>query len=415
MKKIFNGAILLLMSIMVMFFSACDKNTSDEPPTPEPEVKVGDIFIYTMLANPGGQTGAGWIQLMDGMSPKKITNQKTFQVGYGRIPVCHGSYAYTFPTFGAQGEENVVTKWKRTGNKLVKEAAMSVPLNSTPANIAFASDTKAYLVTMLGKLLIFNPQTMKLTGREIDFTAYAAPGLTVPMFGAPFVHEGLLYITLNQTDMTFIPKTAPQIELAVVNTATDEIERVIYEKKSGIGVGSYTYGEKMFVDEKGDMYLLCTGAYGMNPKYKTGILRIKKGEKEFDPTYSWVLNDQKIEGESGKTVWMIEGKYFGNGKLYATMDIPTYWENPTAPNWFKDKSLISVEVDLYAKTVKKLPIPVTSSYGGAVEIYKNLIVFGINGKNDVGFYTHNPATGETSPNAVVKVDGIPAYLHWFKN
>lgn len=43
---------------------------------------------------------------------------------------CHGSYAYTFPTFGAQGEENVVTKWKRTGNKLVKEAAMSVPLNS---------------------------------------------------------------------------------------------------------------------------------------------------------------------------------------------------------------------------------------------------------------------------------------------
>lgn len=143
--------------------------------------------------------------------------------------------------------------------------------------------------------------------------------------------------------MTFTPKTDPQIELAVVNTATDEIERVIYEKKSGIGVGSYTYGEKMFVDEKGGMYLLCTGAYGMNPKYKTGILRIKKGEKEFDPTYSWVLNDQMIEGESGKTVWMIEGKYFGNGKLYATMDIPTYWENLTAPNWFKNKSLISFE------------------------------------------------------------------------
>lgn len=66
--KRFSMELYLLMSIMVMFFSACDKNTSDEPPTPEPEVKVGDIFIYTMLANPGGQTGAGWIQLMDGMS-----------------------------------------------------------------------------------------------------------------------------------------------------------------------------------------------------------------------------------------------------------------------------------------------------------------------------------------------------------
>lgn len=79
------------------------------------------------------------------------------------------------------------------------------------------------------------------------------------------------------------------------------MERVIYEKASGIGIGAYTYGQQTFIDEKGDMYLMCTGAYGMNPKYKTGILRIKKGETEFDPTYNWVLNDQTIEGESGKT------------------------------------------------------------------------------------------------------------------
>ena len=48
----------------------------------------------------------------------------------------------------------------------------------------------------------------------------------------------------------------------------------------------------------------------------------------------------------------------------------------------------------------------TSSFGGAVEKYKNLIVFAINGRNDVGFYTHNPATGETSSDAVVKVDEL---------
>jgi hypothetical protein len=101
--------------------------------------------------------------------------------------------------------------------------------------------------------------------------------------------------------------------------------------------------------------------------------------------------------------------------MYATMDIPSYWANPTSPNWFTDKSLISVEMDIYNKTVKKLPIPMTSSFGGAVEKYKNLIVFAINGRNDVGFYTHNPATGETSSDAVVKVDGAPAYFHWFEN
>ena len=46
--------------------------------------------------------------------------------------------------------------------------------------------------------------------------------------------NGRLYVTLNQTDMTFQPATEPQIELAVINTQTDKVERVIYEKASGI-------------------------------------------------------------------------------------------------------------------------------------------------------------------------------------
>lgn len=184
---------------------------------------------------------------------------------------------------------------------------MPIPLNSVPRHISFVNATKAYLISLIGKLFIFNPQTMELTG-EIDLSSYAAPGLAVPMFGSPFVHNGRLYVTLNQTDMTFQPATEPQIELAVINTQTDKVERVIYEKASGIGIGAYTYGQQTFIDEKGDMYLMCTGAYGMNPKYKTGILRIKKGETEFDPTYNWVLNDQTIEGESGKTVWLLQSQ-----------------------------------------------------------------------------------------------------------
>jgi len=412
MKKTINGVILLLMSMML--FTACNRDKDPEiTEIVDPEVKIGDIVLYTMIQNPGGQTGSGWLQLIDDLSPKRITNKNAFQVGFGMMPVCNGNDIYTFPAFGAQGDENVVTKWKRSGAKLTKHSTMEIPLNSVPRNIAFVNETKAYLMSAIGKFLIFNPQTMQLTG-EIDFTSYAAPGLAFPMFGAPFIHEGLLYVTLNQTDMTFQPATPPQIELAVVNTQTDEVERVIYEKTSGIGIGTYTYGQQTIVDENGDMYLMCTGAYGMNRDYKTGILRIKKGETEFDTTYNWVLNDQVIEGESGKTVWLLQSQYVENGKMYGTMDIPSYWASPDYPNWVTDKSLISVEMDIYAKTVKKLPIPLTSSYGGAVEKFKNLIVFSINGRNDVGLYTHDPVTGVTSSEAVVKIDGIPAYLHWLE-
>lgn len=324
--------------------------------------------------------------------------------------VCGMDYSPTCVDIASRKNKAAISQGRAS---IVEANVSNIPFDDNRFDIVTAFET-IYFWNDIVENFKFNPQTMELTG-EIDLSSYAAPGLAVPMFGSPFVHNGRLYVTLNQTDMTFQPATEPQIELAVINTQTDKVERVIYEKASGIGIGAYTYGQQTFIDEKGDMYLMCTGAYGMNPKYKTGILRIKKGETEFDPTYNWVLNDQTIEGESGKTVWLLQSQYAGNGKMYATMDIPSYWANPTSPNWFTDKSLISVEMDIYNKTVKKLPIPMTSSFGGAVEKYKNLIVFAINGRNDVGFYTHNPATGETSSDAVVKVDGAPAYFHWFEN
>lgn len=57
---------------------------------------------------------------------------------------------------------------------------------------------------------------------------------------------------------------------------------------------------------------MCTGAYGMNLSTRP-YLAHQKGETEFDPTYNWVLNDQTIEGESGKTVWLLQS-CAGNGK-----------------------------------------------------------------------------------------------------
>ena len=81
MKKRINGVLLLLMSI-TMLFSACNKDPETKPITTDPEVKVGDILVYTMLMNPGGQTGSGWMQLADGVSAKKLTNKNAVQVGY---------------------------------------------------------------------------------------------------------------------------------------------------------------------------------------------------------------------------------------------------------------------------------------------------------------------------------------------
>lgn len=46
MKKRINGSITFLMSI-TMLFSACSKDPETKPITTDPEVKVGDILVYT--------------------------------------------------------------------------------------------------------------------------------------------------------------------------------------------------------------------------------------------------------------------------------------------------------------------------------------------------------------------------------
>ena len=143
------------------------------------------------------------------------------------------------------------------------------------------------------------------------------------------------------------------------------------------------------------------GAFSQDPKFKTGILRIKNGTQEIDPGYNWVFNDQVIEGEPGKTVWLASTHYLGNGKLYGMMDIADYWENPSMPNWTRDRSIISVEIDLYAKTVKKLPIPRTCAYATHVSTYNDLLVFSVWGEQESGFYTYDPNTGEVSDGSVI--------------
>lgn len=388
-------------------FAACEKNN----PSPV-ELEKGNIAIYVRVPNPGGQTGTGWLQLMDDNFPQTVSNQNAFQVGYSAPMATYNNDIFTFPDFGDGGTTNALIKWSRENGKLIKSGELPLPAYSLASNIGFVNSTKAYLGTWLGKLIIFNPQTMQKTG-EIDMSSYAAEGIPVPYFGGLFVHNDKLYASLMQVTTSFMPATAPSVEIAIIDTKTDQVEKVITEKESGISIGTYNYGQSTFADENGDIYFLCSGLLGMDPNHKTGILRIKKGESEFDPTYKWILNDQVIEGETGNTRWLEIGLYNGNGKVFATMDMPKYWADPDKPNWFNDKSVISVEMDIYVKTVKKLNIPNSASYAPVIEKYEGNILFGVYGVSQSGYYLHNPKTGETSSEPVIKTTGYPVGFHYF--
>lgn len=404
--------ILLLagcICLSIFSLSSCKKE-----PKPDPNDGKKDLAIVSMVSNPDGYSGTCWMQIIDGSTPKTVDNSLAHQIGFGMPPMdVFGNDIYTIPDYNGS---NTFQKWtKQEDGTLLKNGSFEVPVSSFVTHGKIYSAEKGYLATRTGKLLTFNPKTMTMT-KEIDLSEYAGEGVSVPFFGSFFFEGKLMYVPLWQTNMQHQPMGDPMIEFLIINVETDEVVKYFKETQSGLTSAGYPYGvqKNCFKDERGDIYYVAGGAFSQDPKFKTGILRIKNGTQEIDPDYNWVFNDQVIEGEPGKTVWLASTHYLGNGKLYGMMDIADYWENPSMPNWTRDRSIISVEIDLYAKTVKKLPIPRTCAYATHVSTYNDLLVFSVWGEQESGFYTYDPNTGEVSDGSVIKVPGFPFWCYQFK-
>ncbi len=414
--KQMSGALLLLLG-MAGLFSTCDKNNEQpQPPKPNEKTVNNNIAVYTTLPNAEGNSGAAYLQLAND-SAQTLTNTNAIPVDIGMAPIYHENDIYTFPTYGgSSGSKNEIIKFSRMDNGLKERGRIVLKSTENATSAIIVNAQKGYItLPNTGKVMIFNPTTMAQTG-EIDLLPYTAQGLTSCMPGVMCIREGLLYVSLNQAAMPhFTPLSdRPWSDIAIIDMKTEKVQKVIVEKTSGVSMAARPIDpNSMFVDEKGDMYIVCIGSFGAMPTHKTGILRIKKGATEFDTDYSWPFNEQTIEGDPYRTSWIETVLYGGNGKLYAFADIQQY--KGEKPNFLTDKSVIAIEIDLYAKKVRKLPIPHSSSYSVCMGKYKkDQIMFGSFNEKDSGFYVYDPKTGKASKDAVIKVTGYPYSFHYYE-
>jgi hypothetical protein len=96
---------------------------------------------------------------------------------------------------------------------------------SNPQDIAFVSNTKAYVSRLKSsRLLVINPTTLTITG-EVDLSNKVKPGDLdgLPEFAYMLVHNGLLYVALQHLDFTtgFPPARVAPGEIVVLNPTTD--------------------------------------------------------------------------------------------------------------------------------------------------------------------------------------------------
>ena len=395
--------------------NSCDKNDPDNPIAGG----SGKILLTTALPNATGMDGTVYMQLIDEPILGKTmatNNNNGINVPFGSsYPMIIGQEVYVFPSYHLTMDKNELIKYRRTNGILQREGSLQLPANNSANNLVKLSSTKAYLsLAGLGLIYIFNPETMQKTG-EINLTSLGIQDNN-PDIGIMIERDGYVFAGLSQMVGGWTsPENYKQADVAVIDTKTDKLVKMISEKTSGFSQATRPIDPKsLFMDEKGDIYISCLGNFGMVAGHKAGILRIKKGETDFDPTYHWTITGASIEGEEKVAGFAASICYAANGKAYGYIDIPGYYKpGETGHGAIASRAVV---FDLYNQKMKKIEgLDLSNGYGVLVSKYKDGLAIANASTTTKGIYYLNPQTDKINPIPMITTIGNPMAIEWFGN
>ncbi len=400
----FTFLIPMVIGLLALNLSSCDKDDDNVP-----QATKGNLLISTAVVNSDGFSGSGYVQLIDNLEPQSITNTYAYPASVTHNPCVLGNDIYVLPGFGG---ETPLTKYTKTDGSLVKTGEYTLPEQSGASNAVIKGDYLYVSCQYLAKILVLKHTDMTYV-KEIDLSSYGV-GDQNPDPASMLIRDNLLYVGLYQTVGGYYPAPdRPYCDILIIDTDTDTHVKKITTTIAGISCPT-KLGDpnSIFMDENNDIYILC-GTTASLPGHTSGILRIKAGETEFDDSYYFDLSNTTIEGESNKLKHILYCKYHENAKLYATVYISAYSSEPA--NYLSDRTILPVEVDLKAKSLKTLGLPRGCAYAKTVEIYDDEVVFGLATDTDNGFYTYNIETGDASSSAVITTEGFPFAVRTLEN
>ena len=393
-KHLFSG---LAFALALVAMPSCDKDT---PSTPE--TAGGRFLITTNVGNADGASGVSYFQTVEKMEGY-IDNSQARPAGFGVPPIVIGQHIFVLPDYMGS-TKSVLTHYvtDKKGN-LSERGTLTLPANSGACNIVLASEEKAYLsMQNLGIVMEFNPTTMQKV-RDIDLNALAQPEVRVAP-GAMVVRDGLLFVGLNQFDSQWMPRLK-QAEVAIIDTKSGKLLKKIVDTKHQLSFATRPIdAHSIFVNPKdGAIYLNCMGAWGFKPGFDGGILRIKKGETEFDADYALNIAQAKVENFNHTLNYLATVRLGSDGKLYAMV---TSYELDASANPYLAKVMVPVCIDLEKRTVTYIPGVKPSNGLAAVAEANGKIYFGVSNADDNGFYAYDLATQKITGLAL-RVQGFP--------
>ena len=272
---------------VIIFLLVCSSCSEDESSAPGVSIdsyvvltaaqKWGSGFLTSFMEEPTGTVNS--------------ISEKTLQ-----IPNSFGfrSYKNSFFLRSSTDNETGLQKYSVGLDGSIQDEGFIV--GST--QYVIANDTKGYYLDPergLLKIQIFNPTTMKRTG-EIDLAELKDEEVEYQVVGmhTMAVKEGKLYAGMTYSTLDAEGYGGDQIdhiEFVVIDVDTDTYDKTIKYEQGGINsIGWGSSGNKMWtMGDDGALYFYSTGL--TNGFEKASVIRIKKGQTEFDQEWRLDLHD----------------------------------------------------------------------------------------------------------------------------
>lgn len=275
-----NTLATTLCTTAIIAFTAVTGCSKDKNNGGEPVNKDANQYAIALVAG-AGSARTTYIQGLANFDTTSLGNGNATELtGNGRMIVYNGA-AYV----SVYNSPATMTKYTfdKTG-KATKAGELVVPGAKTYSTVEFVSPTEAYASVAggLAKVIRFNPATMERTG-EIDLSAILRPEAPVMYYLGMKARDGKLFMGVFYEGAGFVEKYNDTAYVAVIDLATAKLEKLIRDYRTGsvfVSSGSFA------LDRNGDLYVAGLG-YTNRP---SGILRIKKGQTDFDPTWFFDLD-----------------------------------------------------------------------------------------------------------------------------
>jgi hypothetical protein len=257
-------------------------------------------------------------------------------------------------------------------------------------------NTGYYLDEKRGTMLIqtFNPSSMQRTG-QIDLSSLSQTGVEYQVVGKHILasKEGKLYVSVTYGTTAlqgYGDNLLNYALLAVIDIAANKLEKTIqYNGIKGLGWGS-SANKFWTLGDDGALYFYYTGFdEGIS---NSTIVRIKKGETDFDKT--WVLKADNLQNHSTIATALVK-----NGTIYIqlpSVELKPDFSNLADPMW--DFYAVNINT-LKATKITGMPHTryVHSNEQGIVQIDGKIYLWMANATTkENGYYLLNESTNTAS-------------------